>query len=272
MCLSKLISFSGNVIKPYLDYPNLLDTLLAEIQLETDPNIRIEYIRIMGYLGAVDPNLSNAQSIIKNQADLINSLPGIDIPVDNYYPSVVFNALFKILKDSSVSMHHEAAIQCFMYVISNLNTKFAAFLPQVIEPFITYTLSVHDKYIRVQMIQNLCSVVSISNAAIQPYTERILSLVFELWYDNIPGCIRLTEELAMVVKDSFAPHVSKILPFVLEILEAGETNAHLAIKALIIFNEFDFNTDSYGCLSSNQRDFHDLQYFRIFRKDHPFIV
>jgi FKBP12-rapamycin complex-associated protein len=53
--LGQLVSNTGEVIKPYLDHPQLLGILFRFLRTETSQAIRLETIRTMGLLGALDP-------------------------------------------------------------------------------------------------------------------------------------------------------------------------------------------------------------------------
>ncbi len=50
---------------------------------------------------------------------------------EEYYPTVAINALMKILKDSSLSVHHTAVVQAIMYIFKTLGLKCVPFLSQV---------------------------------------------------------------------------------------------------------------------------------------------
>ncbi len=53
--LGQLVSNSGEVITPYTEYPQLLGVLFRFLRTETSQAIRLETIRTMGLLGALDP-------------------------------------------------------------------------------------------------------------------------------------------------------------------------------------------------------------------------
>ena len=53
--LGQLASNSGYVIKPYMDFPQLLDLLVNIIKTEQQGALRKETIKLMGMLGALDP-------------------------------------------------------------------------------------------------------------------------------------------------------------------------------------------------------------------------
>lgn len=237
ICLGQLISFTGMVIQPYFDYQELLDLLLSILQKESDSSLRIETIKVMGYLGALDPHAykSNVDSISKQHSEINGIIPGIEISYENYNPTIALNSLVKILNDTSLSMHHEATTQCIMYIMTNLNARSQHFIHHVIDPFLNFLLNSHDENMRIQMLQNICSIVSISKKKISRHAEKIVSIILEIWKENIPECIRLIEELSIAMKDEFCVHLAKVLPLLLDILETDEINSLNVIQAIIIF-------------------------------------
>ena len=62
---------------------------------------------------------------------------GMDPSSEDYYPTVVINALMKILRDPPLSAHHTAVIQAVMHIFKTLSLKCVPFLPQVCYPLTT---------------------------------------------------------------------------------------------------------------------------------------
>jgi FKBP12-rapamycin complex-associated protein len=53
--LGQVVSNTGEVISPYIDHPQLLGVLFRILRTESSPVMRLEAIRTMGMLGALDP-------------------------------------------------------------------------------------------------------------------------------------------------------------------------------------------------------------------------
>lgn len=53
--LGQLASNTAEVIQPYTDHPQLLAVLFRLLRTESDSTVRMETIRTMGMLGALDP-------------------------------------------------------------------------------------------------------------------------------------------------------------------------------------------------------------------------
>ncbi|KAJ2549728.1 phosphatidylinositol kinase- protein kinase tor1, partial [Coemansia sp. RSA 1933] len=54
--LSNCASFCGMVITPYIEYPRLFDILAGMLKNQSDKELRLEVVRVIGALGAIDPH------------------------------------------------------------------------------------------------------------------------------------------------------------------------------------------------------------------------
>jgi len=66
-----------------------------------------------------------------SNADVSLLMMGLGPQSEDYYPTVVINALMKILRDSTLATHHTAVIQAVMFIFKALGLKCVPFLPQV---------------------------------------------------------------------------------------------------------------------------------------------
>jgi len=71
------------------------------------------------------------QSEKTENSDVALLMSGIDPSSDEYYPTVVINALLKILKDPSLSQQYQPATQAILNIFQALQLKMVPFLPQV---------------------------------------------------------------------------------------------------------------------------------------------
>lgn len=53
--LGQIASNTGEVIKPYTDYPQLMGVLFRFLRMEANSSVRQETIKTIGMLGALDP-------------------------------------------------------------------------------------------------------------------------------------------------------------------------------------------------------------------------
>ena len=73
--LGQLVSNSGEAISPYTDHPRLLGILFRFLRTETSQVIRLETIRTMGMLGALDPSKHKVSSVISSDVSYAHGCP-----------------------------------------------------------------------------------------------------------------------------------------------------------------------------------------------------
>jgi len=139
--LGQLASNCGAVIKPYTDHPQLMVILFRMLRTETNQPTRLELIRTIGMLGALDPfkhkvlqggmDDPNADTSGPRVTD-ITLLMNISTPSnDEYYQTVVIHSLVGVLNDSTMKELHYEAIQAVMLIFRAQQLRSVSFLPQV---------------------------------------------------------------------------------------------------------------------------------------------
>ncbi|CAH1757738.1 9252_t:CDS:10 [Entrophospora sp. SA101] len=220
--LGQLSSNTGFVIEPYLKYPQLLSILINILKAESSTSIRHETIRLMGILGALDPYRHKPSS-------------------EDYYPTVVINALMKILRDSSLSAHHTAVIQAVMYIFKTLSLKCVPFLPQITPAFLgvmkTCPAGMLEFY-----FQQLGILVSIVQQHIRNYLQDIFSLIELFWEPSSSiqiTIIHLVEEVAKALDGEFKNYLPSLLPIMLQIFDQDKSDkrqpTQKVLHALVVF-------------------------------------
>ena len=138
--LGQFASNLGYVIKPYSDYPQLLDMLLSGVKTENNKIIRREVIRAIGLLGVLDPykykkGKQSQEATGKAQIESDNNTTAASAN-EKYYPTVAINALVRVMRDPSLSMHYRSVIESLMPILQSLGSKSSAFLPEIMGPFL----------------------------------------------------------------------------------------------------------------------------------------
>ncbi|GME87708.1 unnamed protein product [Ambrosiozyma monospora] len=144
--LGQLAGSSGYVIQPLLDYPKLLGLLVGILKSDATHSIRIEVVKLLGILGALDPYKHKEVERSGQDADTVaqQNAPSIDMELlmkgkspthDDYFPTVVMKILLKIAKDPSLINHHPAVIQSIMHIYKTLGIKCLQYLDDVIGGF-----------------------------------------------------------------------------------------------------------------------------------------
>jgi len=244
--LGQLVASTGYVIKPYTKYPNLLTTLFNTLKGEEDWSTRREVIKVLGILGAIDPykhKLHRLQAQTTNEVALLDSspdvLPGLSPSSEEYYPTVAFTALIKILNDPSLKSNHTAVIQAVMFIYTSLGMKCVPFLPQVLPPFLNL-IRTCDSSMRNNMFQQLSVLVSIVKQHIRGYLDEIFNLIQTFWTaDYKVQIILLEEEICVALNEEFKPYLPEVIPQLLGVLQSDQSSRQevstKALHALFVF-------------------------------------
>jgi FKBP12-rapamycin complex-associated protein len=263
--LVQLVQATGSSIEPYSKYPQLMGIIISGLQSEQSIPIRIELIRLLGTLGALDPmEYKHIQMRAKHrQADVVKNQIFVDedevaiVPSnEDYYPSVAISALIRILRDSTLATHHPSVSQAIMKIFQAMGIRCVQFLPKVMPPFLSLINSA-EFGLRDNLFMQLGHLVSVVKQHIRPYLDDIFSLIDGLW--TVPTLhiqiLSLVEEISSALKDEFKSCVPDLLPHMLNILNnrierdtgsRGPSSANMnAVKVLQVLRKFDSNLDDY---------------------------
>jgi FKBP12-rapamycin complex-associated protein len=153
--LGQVCSSAGYVIQPLVEYPQLLQIFGRILKSESNSSVRREVIKVLGIIGALDPYRRKVRHIVPKQGEskfdtitqtkpdeelnesqtpaaaAINLKYTTSSASDDYYQTVVINALLGILKDQSLSSQHHTVIEAIMSIFKTQGLKCVTFLPQV---------------------------------------------------------------------------------------------------------------------------------------------
>lgn len=257
--LGQLASASGYVIQPLLDFPQLLGMLVGILKLETSSHIRRETVRLLGILGALDPYKhreveQNSKVITSEQnappVDVAFLMQGMSPSNEEYYPTVAINNLTKILKDPSLSMHHNKVIQAIMYIFQTLGLRCVSFLPLIIPGILNVMHSCPASMLKFYF-QQLSALILIVRQHIRPYLQDIFGIIKEFF--NLMNnaniqiiIITLIESISRALEGEFKMHMPQVLTLLLNVLEEDksakrETSLHV-LRSLVVFGS---NTEEY---------------------------
>ncbi|KAG0200191.1 phosphatidylinositol kinase- protein kinase tor1 [Mortierella sp. GBA30] len=234
--LGRLASSTGYVIDPYVKYPVLLDILMSILKTEQSVKIRQETMKLVGVLGALDP-YRHKQMVVESgdskksekseNSDIALLMSGIDPSNDEYYPTVVINALLKILKDPSLSQQYQPATQAILNIFQSLRLKMVPFLPQIMPVYLhimqSGTLLNLDFY-----FEKMGFLVQIVKLHIRPYIPDLVKLIQDNWNHTRlqERIIGLIESIAISLDGEFKTYMPKLLRSMLEVLDADVSERH----------------------------------------------
>ncbi|CAH2355370.1 serine/threonine-protein kinase Tor2p [[Candida] railenensis] len=250
--LGQLASSSGYVIQPLLDYPQLLGMLVNILKSETSPKIRRETVRLLGILGALDPYKhreveQNSKSIPAEQnappIDVALLMQGMSPSNDEYYSTVAISNLMKILKDPSLSNHHNKVIQAIMYIFQTLGLRCVSFLPQIIPGIINVMYTCQPAILKFYF-QQLSGLILIVKQHIRPFLGEIFKVIKEFFDINSQQSIQiiiiaLIENISRALEGEFKVYLPEVLSTLLNVFEDDKSpkreSSIYVLRSLVIF-------------------------------------
>lgn len=254
--LGQLASNTGYVVEPYIKYPGLLGTLMTILKTEQSASIRKETIKVIGILGALDPyrykqmaieSVEDTQGDKSQGSDVSLLMSGLGPSSEDYYPTVVINALLKILKDPSLGQQYQHATQAIVNIFQALQLKMVPFLPQIMPVYLSImqsgTILNLDFY-----LEKMGFLVSIVKLHIRPYLPDLLQLIKDNWSHTKlqERIIGLVESIAVALDGEFKAYLPNLLQSFLAVFDADLSERHEAsIRVLHAFVRFGANIEEY---------------------------
>ncbi|KAH9066494.1 atypical/PIKK/FRAP protein kinase [Lactarius vividus] len=245
--LGQVCSSTGFVIQPLVEYPQLLQIFGRILKSEPNASVRREVIKVLGIIGALDPyrrkvfhtrpdeESNEAQT---HTAAAINLTHTTSSASDDYYQTVVINALLSILKDQSLSGQHHTVIEAIMSIFKTQGLKCVTFLPQIIPAFAAVTRSSAAR-LQEFHLQQLAILIGIIKQHVRKYMPDIFGLVTDLWENQslqLP-LVSLIESLGKALDAEFRPFLPTILPLILKVFD-GELNDKRTATQIKVFDAF----------------------------------
>ncbi|KAL1494336.1 hypothetical protein ABEB36_009951 [Hypothenemus hampei] len=267
--LGQLVGATGHVVRPYSQYPGLLDILINFLKTEQHPYIRRETIRVLGLLGALDPYkhkmrrgeidyLPQAPTLIpmpdKNVtevSDLTSSEMLVNMSsstLEEYYLAMAIATLLKIIRDPALSQYHTTVVQAITFTFKSLGIKCVPYIAQVL-PSLLNVVRTADINFREFLFQQLAQLISIVKQHIRNYLDDICDLIKDFWTPNcaIQGTIIfLLENIAEALGAEFKIYLPQLIPQILRVLNHDNSkDKQHTIKLLKALHRFGNNLDDY---------------------------
>ena len=257
--LNNLALYSGYVIEPYIEYPELLVILINIIKTESQETLRKDAIKLVGVLGALDPykfqQLSEAvaekqqKAEVQAVSDVALIMQGLTPSNDEYYPTVVINTLMQtILQDHSLVNYHGAVIDAIVTIFKTIGIKCVPFLGQIIPGFLGVIRSSHasrlDSY-----FNQLAILVNIVRQHIRAFLPEILATVRDFW--NVSRHVQstilsLVEAISNSLEGEFKRYLAGLLPQMIAVIERDtDPRREASVRLLHTFLVFGSSGEEY---------------------------
>lgn len=251
--LSQIIVGTGCVSTVLLDkHPKLFDVILNKIKREDSGPGRIELVRLLGIIGALDPyKYKELQLSILEAEDKVGVHQPGDLLMKNvtyhssqYFPAVALTALLKLVRNpyGQHAPFQSLFVQAITSIFQSLGVKCVSYLKHFIPLFARLmTASVDQFGFREQVFQQLCLIVSLIKHYTRDYLADFMSVVYDYW--EIPklfsSICALLEEIAAVLGDEFQESLDAIVPKMLAVLKDDPHNGYSrTVRVLRSFETF----------------------------------
>lgn len=249
--LGQVCQGGGFVSDPLVQYPSLLTILLQDIRTDPDPCTRDEVLRLLGILGALDPELYNEkrQETSKEQAkaDFSEVQFTSNKVSPEFYSRVAIMALKEILGDASAPMLQKTAVQALVTIFRSLGPRKTISYLRDVMPLILSLLRSSDTAVHDFVLQELGAFVMQTGLYMGPYMDEIFSLLFPMWgTSNFPMVIALIQQIARAFGDEFGHQMPRVFPRLLSVLKDSEAPVSHRLATLGLLGDVKFCLLSYS--------------------------
>ncbi|NP_001171773.1 target of rapamycin isoform 1 [Bombyx mori] len=262
----QVVSATGHVVAPYMEYSKLMDLLLNFLKTEQQLRERRETVRILGLLGALDPykykvnqglidfqTVSTLIPIREPSVDsfesnisemLVNMSP---LVLDEFYPAIVVTSLMIMLRDPTLAHHHPSVVHSVTFIFQSLGIKCVPYISRVAPTLLHVIRTTENSNFREILLTQLAQLISVVKIHIRNYLEDIFDMIREYWTPNShlqATLIMLVEHITVAIGTEFKIYLRKILPNILRVLKHDTSkDRFLTEKLLITIQKFENNLD-----------------------------
>ncbi|KAJ3319429.1 phosphatidylinositol kinase- protein kinase tor1 [Boothiomyces sp. JEL0866] len=191
-------------------YPKLFPLLIDLLKIEENQEIRIQALKLVGSLGAIDPSTLEVQKV---SSDLVSQ-------------DQVFVSLIKILNDQSLQVHHSTVITTIINMFNTLGLELVDYLPKVVPAF----LSIANSEFYYEQLGQLTKIVG---QHIRNYLPDMIALLEKSMN------LTLVQSLASTMQTDFKKYVPLLLPKIIILLDSETDRTLKAFLAIgISLNEY----------------------------------
>ena len=261
--LGELLEHTRYVLEPSFQRPQMMDILYSFLKVELHQAIRLQSIRVLGLLGALDPhkylayhhklkleaqNLGNIGNISIDNIDLQQNVLGnltseiwVSTPsgqLEDFYPQVAIRSLLKILNDASLSTFHLEAAMSLPLILEYLDEKAPQYVKLILPTILPVIELNADTKLKTTLFSQLKRIVAIAGPQAKDYMPKVFELIQKSWDTGVKqtALIELITQLITTLGSEFRnylPHlVQPMLGVLLEDNSQGKQNTIELLKAL----------------------------------------
>ncbi|EEC46831.1 predicted protein [Phaeodactylum tricornutum CCAP 1055/1] len=222
--LGQIAGSTGYVVRLYLDYPNLLSqaTDILPATKRAPWTLRREVIRTLGIIGALDPDryysvASKARkggvqyAMVAQPVSNLSPAKRMTPSEEDFYPTVSIQALMRIFRDSTLTVHHGMVIQAIMFIFKSLGVRCVPFLGKVL-PHMILTIRHCPSNLKESLFIQLSNLTLVVKAHLRIFVDDIFDIVEQFWDSrHLSIILKLLSNIAIGVPDAFRQFVPRFI-------------------------------------------------------------
>ena len=139
---------------------------------------------------------------------------------EEFYPTVVIQALMRIFKDPSLAVHHGMVMQAIMFIFKSLGLRCVPFLGKVVPHIMLTIRTCGPSNLRESLLKQVATLSGIVREHLRPYVADIFDVVEQFWPSRHLGTIfSLVSHIAVGAPDEFKKFVPRLIRRVLTSLD-----------------------------------------------------
>eukprot|EP00934_Nitzschia_sp_Nitz4_P000121 Nitzschia sp. Nitz4//scaffold14_size191712//162960//172475//NITZ4_001752-RA/size191712-snap-gene-0.144-mRNA-1//1//CDS//3329537014//121//frame0 len=135
---------------------------------------------------------------------------------EDFYQTVVVQALMRMFRDPSLAIHHGAVMQAILLVFKALGLRCVPFLPRVVPHILQTIRTSGPSNLSESLLKQVVTLSGIVKEHLRPYVEDIFRIVEQFWMSRHLGTIfSLVLHIAAGVPDEFRKFVPDLVRIIL---------------------------------------------------------
>ena len=249
--IGQIVESCCYVIEPLQKYPILLDVLLQFLKTPEETPFRRETIRVLGFLGAIDPyHVRSSNDPLRSLSFDINDITlthrartepdPIEISsnellvasgaqsLHDFYTSMAIYVCLRVLKDPNSPQLHLKAVQAISIILQWLGSICTQYVQLVLPRLLSVVRNTDDRNLVPYFRQINIIIISIKSS-ITAYVNDVVQLIRDYWdtHDLQILLIQTIESLAAALDSEFRHYIHLVLPFVMKTFRIDSNNTNL---------------------------------------------
>lgn len=259
--IGELLEHTHYVLDSKDERPQMMNILYNFLKVEVDQSIRLQCIRVLGLLGALDPQKylafhlrkdiqnigddgkfsTGSMEVHENTTGNITSEIWVSTSsglLEDFYPQVAIKCLLRILNDSSLSAMHPEAAMSLPIILEYLGDKAPHYIKLILPTILPVIELNSDSKIKTTLFSQLKKIIAISGPQAKDYMSKIFELIKKSWNSEVNQkvLIELIKQLITTLGSEFRNFLPQLVQQILEVLlednSLGKQSTIEILKAL----------------------------------------